>query len=574
MNVVLFTGGRGNFNLIRYIQDLSYVNLSLLINGYDDGLSTATIRSANAGMLGPSDFRKNFTTILDSFTESNVQVKKIFDYRLTKDEALLLISDREKLIQKLFDSRPLDPKALGFITTYFRLGANQLLLFTSDILHLDEFSVGNIIIGGLYEHTKDFNAALAMLTDFFDLNARLINVSVDQKCKLVAFDEEGTFIDSEEKIVVYNGEKPLKEFYLLSHENYLTLKPGHDYNEAEIKNIATTPVISGSAKQAIEHADLILFGSGTQFSSLLPSYRICRNAILKSNARKVLIVNNEYDNDIKNITLEEFINLSLRELDLDEATFFDQIILDSNSPIQPVSNSVPENLLKSDVSSVGRKHNGHNLWHNILEASYQNEGYFKIRLVIGQGIDKNILDVYRKEVEEFNQNTDTNFRFYLELDNEINTYKDAQFYLILDTTGKVKLNDIVSWVEAMKKYHIECIYGYRFYSRRQLILSFKKKLVESKFVYYSSKLISIIVSMIYYLRFQRLIPDPFSGIYLIHTDKNFQYEGVAKLLKWVHRNNLEVLSLPITYRTFKDADYLEKTMVLMKNVASLFNFRK
>lgn len=68
MNVVLFTGGRGNFNLIRYIQDLSYVNLSLLINGYDDGLSTATIRSANAGMLGPSDFRKNFTTILDSFT--------------------------------------------------------------------------------------------------------------------------------------------------------------------------------------------------------------------------------------------------------------------------------------------------------------------------------------------------------------------------------------------------------------------------------------------------------------------------------------------------------------------------
>lgn len=59
--------------------------------------------------------------------------------------------------------------------------------------------MGNIIIGGLYEHTKDFNAALAMLTDFFDLNARLINVSVDQKCKLVAFDEEGTFIDSEEK---------------------------------------------------------------------------------------------------------------------------------------------------------------------------------------------------------------------------------------------------------------------------------------------------------------------------------------------------------------------------------------
>lgn len=82
MNVVLFTGGSGNANLIRYIKDLSYVNLSLLINGYDDGLSTGTIRSANYGMLGPSDFRKNFSNILDSYAESSLKIREIFAHRL------------------------------------------------------------------------------------------------------------------------------------------------------------------------------------------------------------------------------------------------------------------------------------------------------------------------------------------------------------------------------------------------------------------------------------------------------------------------------------------------------------
>jgi len=574
MNVVLFTGGRGNLNLIQYIQDQSYINLSLLINGFDDGLSTGTIRSANSGMLGPSDFRKNFTTILDSFTESNVQVKKAFEHRLTKNEALLLVSDQTKLIQQLFTSKPLEPNALDFITTYFRLGAKQLLQYTRNIDHLDQFSVGNIIIGGLYVHTNNFNSALALLTDFFDLNARMINVSIDTKCKLVAFDQSGNLLESEEKIVSYEGEHPLKEFYILSREKHQSLKLDFDHCEKEVKKLSMTPIISESAALAIEHADLILFGSGTQFSSLLPSYRICSKEILKSNARKVLLVNNEFDKDINNISLEEFTKLSLKEFKLNKSDFFDQIILDSESPIQSNTKSEPANLWRTNVSNENRHHNGNKLWNVILDATFQIDEICKINLVNGREVNKNILDIYLSEIQEFNKNTETNIRFSLLSESNEKSIGDKQFYLILDTTGKINLHDIVSWVEAMKQYHVDCIYGYRFYSRKQLILSFKKKLVESKFVYYSSILISNIVSMIYFIRFQRVVQDPFSGIYLIHTDQEFQYKGVANLLKWVHRNKIDVLSLPITYRTFKDANYLDKTIVLLNNTANLFNFFK
>jgi len=149
MNVVIFTGGNGNANLIKHLKDISYVNLSLLINGYDDGLSTGIIRSANQGMLGPSDFRKNFTYIIDDFTEANRHVKTLFEHRLTEDETRLFLQSPANLIAELTSKRfNLDPRAHAFIEKYFILGATQLLEFTQQYSELLGFSLGNIIIGG------------------------------------------------------------------------------------------------------------------------------------------------------------------------------------------------------------------------------------------------------------------------------------------------------------------------------------------------------------------------------------------------------------------------------------------
>ena len=563
---MLFTGGSGNANLIRYIKDLSYVNLSLLINGYDDGLSTGTIRSANYGMLGPSDFRKNFTYILDSFSGSNLNIKKIFNHRLSQDECHLLLKNKEELFEHLTEEKKIEDKSKNFIKINFYRGVEKLLSHTKDVGLLSDFNVGNIIVGGLYRENQDFNAALRALTDFFDLNARLINVSVDDDSKLVAFDKNSVFLPNEEDIVNYKGEEPLDKFFLLPLDKFINLDSDKAYQPEEIKPFSKTPVISNQAKKAIKNADLLLFGSGTLFSSLLPSYRICKKEINNSNAKKVLIVNNDYDNDIRNITLDHYIRLILRELDVENQNYFDRIILDSDSKIFRTDEALQSNVVKAKITNTGLKHNGFRLWNTIIRSLNQHEGKCKIRLMLSEETESNIKDIYASELKEYNENTLSNIEFVLN-GAPGETYN---YYLILDTSGKVSLYDVETWVNFAAIFNLDCIFGYRFYSRRQMVLSFKKKLVESKLTYYSSILISHIVSFIYSIRFFKFMADPLSGIYLIKAKEGFQYESVPQFLKYVNKNNIEVHSLPITYRTFKNVDYLKKSVTLIKNIFKLF----
>ena len=63
--IALFSGGRGAASIARSLLRTPGVDLSLLINGYDNGLSTGALRRYLPGMLGRSDFRKNLLLHLD-----------------------------------------------------------------------------------------------------------------------------------------------------------------------------------------------------------------------------------------------------------------------------------------------------------------------------------------------------------------------------------------------------------------------------------------------------------------------------------------------------------------------------
>ena len=47
------------------------IDLTLLINAYDDGKSTGEIRKRISGLLGPSDFRKNLSYLVNFFQLNN-----------------------------------------------------------------------------------------------------------------------------------------------------------------------------------------------------------------------------------------------------------------------------------------------------------------------------------------------------------------------------------------------------------------------------------------------------------------------------------------------------------------------
>ena len=63
LQVVLFSGGRGSGALTRELIASPAIDLTVAINGYDDGASTGEVRRFLGDSLGPSDFRKNASAI-------------------------------------------------------------------------------------------------------------------------------------------------------------------------------------------------------------------------------------------------------------------------------------------------------------------------------------------------------------------------------------------------------------------------------------------------------------------------------------------------------------------------------
>ncbi len=565
MNVVIFTGGNGNANLIKHLKDIPFVNLSLLINGYDDGLSTCIIRSANRGMLGPSDFRKNFTYIIDDFTESNRNIKRLFEHRMSESETKNLLQSPANLIALLLAQEfTLDSRAQAFIERYFLLGATQLLQFTQNFDELVGFSIGNIVMGGLFVETQDFNLALLNLTRQFQLTAQLINVSTEDDSKLVAFDAEGNLLKNEADIVNYKGDKPLKSFYLLSLASLTSLDASKSYSEAEIESLAKIPPISKEAQLALQEADVIIFGSGTQFSSLLPSYRICQSAILDSSAKKVAIVNNHYDSDIQNISFDQFMGQILAELGSPNLDFFDSILVDPNSLIQPKERL--SSIIVQRIADINNKHDGQKLWNWICRSIDMKEGAVHIGVHF-YGNSLPLVDQhYLPEIARLNSDNSRKIKFVVGEDSQ-----HAAYHLHIDASGKIALFEIDSWINIVQMNQLDAVIGSRFESRRQLIRSFKHSLVESNRNFFFALITSYFVSFFYFLRFGRIVPDPLSGVYLVKANRQINYNHISGFLKQINRlPAAELASFPIGYRTFKETNLFTKVGTVIKNLVRLY----
>ena len=86
--VVIFCGGSGSESIIRYFSEQKNIDLTLLINAYDDGKSTGEIRKRISGLLGPSDFRKNLSYLINFFSNEQRNLKKIFEFRFKKNTSI------------------------------------------------------------------------------------------------------------------------------------------------------------------------------------------------------------------------------------------------------------------------------------------------------------------------------------------------------------------------------------------------------------------------------------------------------------------------------------------------------
>ena len=299
MRIVILTGGTGSIALQRGLhaflgQDLDGVSTKIIVNAYDNGLSTGSVRQVMHGqILGPSDVRKNQMTRLQLEDPGNPWLG-FLGRRFTVDplEARKHChAEVDQLVRELETTgRPHDcrPLLIGAIEEYF---ASPLALKVA----YDDFSLANVVYAGLARlNGNSLRAAGRRMAAALGIPDHVL-LNDDRSLFLGAVTRSGKRINDEGDIVSWgNREDPIVDIVLT----------GPDGEEE-------CPMLCLEAWQAIIEADLIILSSGTQWSSLIPTYASSgfSAAIRDSRARVVMVVNRTPDHDSPGQSISDIIRV-------------------------------------------------------------------------------------------------------------------------------------------------------------------------------------------------------------------------------------------------------------------------
>ena len=318
VKITLFSGGSGNIRFINLINTLPGVELNILVNGYDDGKSTGEIRKYIPGILGPSDFRKNISHLINKNNFNGKIFHSIFNYRFLKNitrkdfKSFLKLDVNNKIVKNL--------KISDLSYQKFMMIKNYLNIFYSyyckrPLLNLSDISLGNILIASAFlKNKKNFNKSLHDIQNFLEIKNKVLNITKGENLFLNAVLEDGTFISNEEHLVQIPHQSKVEDIFLLkkklSNKEIKLINSQKNKNKKDILNKSSTrPKINTEVASVIKSSDIIIYGPGTQFSSLFPSYLTIglRKLIEKSKAKKFLVTNIYLDNDIIKETVESII---------------------------------------------------------------------------------------------------------------------------------------------------------------------------------------------------------------------------------------------------------------------------
>ena len=321
LNIVMFSGGSGTHSITEALWQHPQIALKLLINAYDDGHSTGRLRRFLPGMLGPSDVRKNLIRLMPEREQCHRSLKKISDYRLPVG---MPAADALELIDKVLSGNYRElPKALAdcfaeinvaqyqriqsFLSAFRRYHDSQLP--AGNAFNFTDCALGNLFFAGCYiEEGQDFNRTIAAFSIFHDVDPDvLLNVTQGENLFLAAIKEDGQVVSNEADIVAaQSSNAKISGLYLLTAETYLDEmeRGGHipAGGWAEFLSVNhVTPHMAPAAAQAIAEADVIIYGPGTQHSSLLPSYLtrgVGESIAANRQADKIFVANIHRDLDI------------------------------------------------------------------------------------------------------------------------------------------------------------------------------------------------------------------------------------------------------------------------------------
>ena len=320
LHVVLFSGGRGSGALTRQLVTSPAVDLTIAINGYDDGASTGEVRRFLGDSLGPSDFRKNASTLAATLRTCPAALTQFLDLRLpdrcTAEDFSALVdgiaagearpSANEAAATARQAAAALAPGARGAIGARLERFRDELLR-TGRPFDFSDCSVGNLVFAGAFLLCgRDFNRTVDDYSALVGLPAGLIeDVTDGSNAFLIAVDADGRLLATEEAIVDAARPNRIREIYLidspLSPEEREIVERGGPAADALLGAREPRLTLNPRLAEKISRADLIIYAPGTQHSSLFPSYLTPRlgDAIAGNlGAMKVLVTNIQSDAEI------------------------------------------------------------------------------------------------------------------------------------------------------------------------------------------------------------------------------------------------------------------------------------
>lgn len=329
LKIVVFCGGTGATALQKGFSTLygiDNIQLDIVVNAYDNGKSTGVCRRVFGNrFLGPSDVRKNQLLQYSIRYEGEIQDKtsrraRLYQFFNARLSALDPMSYYKIAQEELCSCRDI----LGGDTWEYLNELLDFFFFECDDSgkkmprctiygeNFQDFALSNIFYAACAAKCgNSLKAAMDRMAKILELKD-VVHLISDKNLLLKAETQSGGIIGDEGDIVAWDNpdDKIVRAILLDKDSEYIpSIDEGSSHVERPVSRI-------------VEEADIIIFSSGTQWSSLIPTYMHCgfREIIKKSLAKKYLIMNNMEDHDTMGIDAAELCGVLENYLDMDDLT--------------------------------------------------------------------------------------------------------------------------------------------------------------------------------------------------------------------------------------------------------------
>jgi 2-phospho-L-lactate transferase/gluconeogenesis factor (CofD/UPF0052 family)/molybdopterin-guanine dinucleotide biosynthesis protein A len=346
MIITLFSGGTGSEEIQKGLWNFigKYIKVNIIVNGYDDGKSTGIVRKIyNDKILGPSDLRKN-QLLRHKLRYGETELYKFLNHRFTSYNPEEYINNYLLSLEKV-DSNLVNIEIKKEDILFFYNCINEFFKNPESLnFKYEDFNIGNIIYAYLFNKIG-VNETINKINQILKIPNEVYYQS-NYPHRLIAITEKNQILDTEEKIVNFsNYDDKIKDIALL-----------------DLNNKDDEPIIEPNVETIINESDIIIFSCGTQWSSLIPTYKSHNfyNLIKKCKAKKYLISNLFNDKDMINWKPEEYINLYSKYLPLEDI----KIIYPNNLSDYEFLFNYQYLILNNIINN--NKHNGLELIKNIF----------------------------------------------------------------------------------------------------------------------------------------------------------------------------------------------------------------